>query len=135
MRLSTAASAIICCHAAATLNSSHAFVVSKSSIRRAGALSEGRESAVAAAMGQMEQVVDGPVVDLRGGKTTGSKKGKESSAKSKSSKASKSKKASKKPSFIATIKAFFQSLVNPHFALKLQAKKEQHNTVHGSGSA
>lgn len=25
-------------------------------------------------MGQMEQVVDGPVVDLRGGKTTGSKK-------------------------------------------------------------
>ncbi|CAB1105219.1 unnamed protein product [Ectocarpus sp. CCAP 1310/34] len=77
MGLSTVSSAIICCHAAATLNSSHAFVVSKSSIRRAGALSERRESAVAAAMDQMEQVVDGPVVDLRGGKTTGSKKRKE----------------------------------------------------------
>lgn len=42
-----------------------------------------------------------------------SMKGEESSSKSKSSKASKSKKAPKKPSFIATIKAFFQSLVNP----------------------
>lgn len=40
-------------------------------------------------------------------------KGKESSAKGKSSKTSKSKKAPKKPSFIATIKAFFQSLINP----------------------
>ncbi|CAM9705901.1 unnamed protein product [Pylaiella littoralis] len=139
MRLSTSILVIICCQAVALFNVGYAFVVSKSSIQRAAFLSEGRERALRADItDQLERIVDGPVVDLRGGKTT-RKKGKESStsaAKGKSSKTSKSmKKGPKKPSFVTTIKAFFQSLINPNFVLKLKAKKEKHNTVHGSGSA
>lgn len=47
-----------------------------SSIRRAAALSEGRGDALHdATTAQLERIVGGPVVDLRGGKTTtGSKK-------------------------------------------------------------
>eukprot|EP00752_Nemacystus_decipiens_P006622 g5953.t1 len=142
MKFSALSLMIVCCQAAGTLLGGDAFVISESSIRRGAALSEGRGDAVhAATMDQLERILEGPVVELRGGKTTGSKKasaGKSSkslSSKGKSSKSSKSnKKESKKPSFFATVKAFFKSLVDPHFALKLQAKKEKHNTVHGSGS-
>eukprot|EP00903_Cladosiphon_okamuranus_P009453 g9012.t1 len=111
-------------------------------MRRAAALSESRGDAIhAATADELERIVE-RLADIRGGKTTGSKKESvekgskksPSSSKGKSSKPSKSKKEPKKPSFLATIKAFFKSLIDPHFVLKLEAKKEKHNTVHGSGS-
>ncbi len=46
----------------------------QSSIQRAAALSERRGNTVAATMDQIERIFEGPVVDLRGGKTIGSKK-------------------------------------------------------------
>lgn len=87
------------------------------------------------------------VVALRGGKTVGSKKssaskGSSSSSKNTTGKAKganksplKSRKKDRKPTLMATIKAFFVSLINPHFTLKLEAKKSnQVHTVHGTGS-
>ncbi|CAM9618201.1 unnamed protein product [Ascophyllum nodosum] len=140
MRVRAALLAVVFCHAAAsTRTGSHAFILIRSSRWTAttGTLTSGRQP-------DHVHTLEGPLLDLRGGETVASKKSatgskgksKVASKASKSSGTSKSSSSKKrKPSLKQTVKAFFASLVNPHFTLKLKAKQEnQVHTVHGSAS-
>lgn len=132
MKLGGATAFLACCH---VLTAASGFITCDVSNSRAVGAPTGRGRAMDATG---ERLAESRLIELRGGKTVGAKKsGSEaSSSKGKASKKSKKSSKGKKPSFMATVRAFFASLVNPHFVLKLQAKqKNQIHTVHGSGSS